>query len=287
MPGCNDKFQIGMAVAQLGESIEDEFFFPRHCACRDPNRLPAGEKLLEPGLERFPRGNGVIFEVPQYSYPLRIGPNGLDPLPVRLGLHSNDRVILKDALEPMPDQPVSVERSIGDAPIDHHDAYSADSAFAKKIRPDLRLRNDDDLWSDPIQHTAHAPRQIDRKIECAVNDVAPLAGERLPCGCDGRNHERVVGELLTQSFKQSLNRFDFTDRYRVYPNGSLHLRQFHQTKTIRHSGKILSKPNEIVRECQQQAHCQSERVYEIHVDRRVYFWIVDFEIMRSELWQLK
>src|SRR5437867_8806064 len=109
MPGCNDEFQIRMAFAEFRESIEDEFFFPRHSACSDPNGLPAGKKRPEPGFERFARGDGVIFEVPQYSYPLRICPDGLDPLPVCFGLHSDYRVILKDTLEPVPDQPVSVE----------------------------------------------------------------------------------------------------------------------------------------------------------------------------------
>src|SRR5262245_63788195 len=107
MAGCNDEFQFGKAFAQFGESMKDEFFFPRHCACRDPNRLPALNKLLKPRLERFTGGDGVIFEVPQYRYPLRICPNGLDPLPVCFGLHSDYRVILKDALEPVSDQPVS------------------------------------------------------------------------------------------------------------------------------------------------------------------------------------
>src|SRR5438874_10414840 len=113
MPGCNDQFQVGMALAQFGESVEDQLFLSRHCACRNPNELPAGHKLMELRIERFARGNLVIFEVPQHGYALRICPDGLDPLPVRFGLHANDRVIPKQALEPMPYQAVSVEGSVG------------------------------------------------------------------------------------------------------------------------------------------------------------------------------
>src|SRR5438876_476376 len=101
-------------------------------------------------VERFAKGNSVVFEISKDGHLLRICSDGFDPLPVCLGLHSHDRVVFEHAAQPTAHQPVSRERFVGYSAIDHHHADSADSAFAKKIRPDFRLSNDDDLWAKPI-----------------------------------------------------------------------------------------------------------------------------------------
>src|SRR5262249_18591398 len=139
-----------MGLAQLGESIKDEFFFPKHCAWSNPDRVPRGKKLLDSGIERSANANGIIFEISKDGHLLWICSDGLDPLPVCLGLHTHDCVISEHAAQPTAHKPVSRERFVGDSAIDHDHADSADSAFAKKIRPDFGLGDDDDLGTEPI-----------------------------------------------------------------------------------------------------------------------------------------
>src|SRR5207245_10497668 len=83
-----------MGLAQRGESIKYEFFFPRHRACSNPNRLPSGKKLRESGVERFAKGNSVAFEISKDGHLLRIRSDGCDPVPVCLAWHFQGRLIL-------------------------------------------------------------------------------------------------------------------------------------------------------------------------------------------------
>ena len=187
--------QIRIFLSQFCICIEHEFFFAGHGAGRDPYPWPCTKKFCELRSNRFGRVGGVILEISKYCDFLRIGSEHLNSLPVRFGLHANDGVVLEHASQPSPDKLVSRERFVRDAAIYHHDSNSPVAAFPKKIRPDLGLRDDDHLRVDAIQCPYHAPGQVDGKVKGMVDNVVPLACERLSGGSNCGDDQRFVGEL--------------------------------------------------------------------------------------------
>jgi len=118
-------------------------------------------------------------------------------------------------------------------------------ALSKKIRPDLRFRDDNQHRVDSGQGAANTAWKIEGEIKDMIGKPGGFPRQLLTCRSNCGEHHGMARILKSQAFHEFPDCPDLSNRYGVNPYASLQIGNIQIPKPGFQGGKVMARTDEV------------------------------------------
>ena len=148
-----------------------------------------------------------------------VGTDSDDAARVFFGLHQEEVDMRKDGTHRAAPEMIAGEGAVGDSAVDDGYGGAGAACLTEKVRPELRLGDEDDCRLNGTKGATASESEVERKIESPVGSEF-RAGKGL-AGFGGRaDKDATSGEAASQQGNERSNGLGFTDRNGMNPESS-------------------------------------------------------------------